>query len=232
MMLPFILRTVTAMFLFAGAAASQQAESSIRFNLFEYEGAYRERIFNFDEAYTAKFSIPVPIPFGISVPLRNDVKLIADGKPDGGAFVKFTFALESDDGDSDNRIFLEDVQIVTATIPIPTDVEDPKKLRLQLAAKLLREKMFPRDVEGFDDAEILAIEAYQFDGYLGVQLIGRYTNPTKGPMLVCMTANLNPDQPQSYLTVSHINLTLVPANSGEALQQAMSSRVANSLIYK
>ncbi len=102
MPVPSFARFLAALCFAFGATTALHAESSFKFNLFEFEGAYVQRIFNFDEEYASKYGITVPIPFSISVPIRSDVKMIADGKPDDGGFAKFTFAVE----DHGNLVFL------------------------------------------------------------------------------------------------------------------------------
>lgn len=235
MMPPFFLRSLAACIIVAGAATAQQNDSSFRFNLFDFEGVYVQTIFNFDEGYSEKTGILVATPFSISVPKRGDVTRIADGKPDGGAFVKFTFAVKGEasaDGDEPGLVLLENLQIITANIPLSTDAEDPRVARLRAAANLLRERVYPQAVAGFENAEILAVEEYQFSNYQGVQLIGRYIDSTIGPMMLRLTANLNPNEGASYVTIANINLTLAPVTGGETLMQTITARTVNSLVYK
>ncbi|MFT6656907.1 hypothetical protein [Maritalea sp.] len=231
---PF-LRVLAISVLLTGAAVAQNSEGNISFNLFEFEGVYVQTIFNFDEGYTEKTGVAVATPFALSVPKRNDVKRIADGKPDGGAFVKFTFAIEAEadtGGDNQDLVFLENIQIIPANIPMPVDVDDPSSARVKMAAALLRNNVFPQAVQGFQNAEILAIEEYEFKDYKGVHLIARYADPSIGPMMLRLTANLNPKQSAGYITIANINLTLAPVSGGETLLQTLSAQVANSLIYK
>ena len=206
-------------------SASAQVSGSVEFNLFNLEGVSSNRVFLFDEGYAQQYEIEVPVPFSLSVPNQDQIELIADGRPDGGAFVKFTFAT------GEPRQFVENIQVVTATIPMGEGTEDPAAARLQLSASLLQERVFPVAVQGFDNAEILAIEVFEFEGYAGVHLIGRYTDPAIGPMLLRLTAHPNPTRPESYLTVANINLALVPVTDGDTLRRSLSSQVANGLTY-
>ena len=217
-----ILAIILTVFGLSGAA---HAQGSVTFNLFELEGLSTSRIFLFDDAYTQQYGIPVPAPFSLSVPDRDEITLIADGQPDGGGFVKFTFAV------GEPRQFLENIQVVTASIPMAEDAEDPAAARLQLSVSLLRDRVFPVAVQGYADAEILAIEVFDFQGHTGVHLIGRYTDPAIGPMLLRLTSHPNPSRPESYLTIANINLSLVPVTDGETLRQSLSAQVANSLTY-
>ena len=211
----------------AGFANGVQAQGSgeAGFNLFDLEGAATNRVFLFDDGYTEDYGIEVPVPFSLAVPNQDGVELIADGQPDGGAFARFTFVT------GDPRQFVENIQVVTATIPMPEEAEDPQAARVEMSAALLRDRVFPVAVQDFEGGEILAIEAYEFDGYVGVQLIGRYTDPEIGPMLLRLAAHPNPEAPASYVTVANINLTLVPVTDGETLRRSLSSRVANSLAF-
>jgi hypothetical protein len=209
-----------------GAALAQSASAQIDFNLFEFEGLYLEQAFNFDDTYTERFGIDVPVPFSVSVPNRDGVVLIADGAPDGGAFVKFTFAT-----DTEPRQFLENIQVVTASIPMAEEAEDPATARIQIAARALQEQVFPQAVEGFDEPQILAIEQINFGDVVGVHLVGTYGDPAIGPMVVRLTMMLNPDAPESYFTISNINATLVPVVDGETLAASLTGRVLNSWVY-
>lgn len=210
----------------AGAALAQSASGQIEFNLFEFEGLYVERAFNFDDSYTEQFGIDVAVPFSVAVPDRDGVVLIADGQPDGGAFVKFTFATEAEP-----RQFLENIQVVTASVPMAESTEDPMTTRIQIAARALQEQIFPQAVAGFDDPQILAIEQIDFGDVTGVHLVGTYGDPAIGPMMVRLTMMLHPDRPEGYFTISNINLSLVPVNDGETLAASLTGRVLNSWVY-
>lgn len=210
----------------SGAAVSQETTGSIDFNLFEFEGLYTGQNFNFDEDYTERFGIPVVVPFSIVVPNRDGVVLIADGRPDGGAFVKFTFAT-----DTDPRQLLENIQVVSASIPMAEGAEDPMQTRLQIAANALREQIFPQAVAGYEDPQILAIEQINFGDVVGVHLVGTYADPSIGPMAVRLTMMLHPDHPESYFTIANINLTLVPVNDGETLAASLTGRILDSWVY-
>lgn len=210
-----------------GAALAQGASAQIDFNLFEFDGLYVGQAFDFDDSYTERFGIEVPVPFSVSVPNRDGVVLIADGAPDGGAFVKFTFAT-----DTEPRQFLENIQIVTASIPMAEDAEDPAMTRIQISARVLQEQVFPQAVAGFDNPQILAIEQINFGDVVAVHLVGTYGDPGIGPMMVRLTMMLNPDGPESYFTISNINTTLVPVVDGETLAASMTGRVLNSWAYQ
>lgn len=218
---------LATLLLIAGLAqgASAQVSGSVEFNLFELEGAVSNRVFLFDEGYEEQYGVEVPVPFSISVPNQQEVELIADGQPEGGAFARFTFVT------GDPRQFVENIQIVTATIPFLPEAAEPDRARVESAAWLLREQAFPVAVQGHQGGEILAVEIYEFNGHLGAQLIGRYTDADLGPMLLRLTAHPNPNGAASYITVANINLSLVPVVDGETLRQTLSGRVGNSLTY-
>jgi hypothetical protein len=220
-----ILLTVLATLLALSGTARAQSSGSTEFNLLNLPDAATNRVFLFDDGYAQQYAIEVPVPFSLSVPNQDQVALIADGQPDGGAIVALTFAT------GEPRQFVENIQVVSATIPMAEEVEDPQGARLQLSASLLQEQVFPVAVQGFDDAEILAIEVFEFAGHMGVHLIGRYTDAAIGPMLLRLTAHPNPARPESYLTMANINLSLVPVTDGDTLRRSLSSRVANGLTY-
>jgi len=209
-----------------GVALAQSASAQIDFNLFEFDGLYIERAYNFDDSYTERFGIDVPVPFSVAVPDRDGVELIADGQPEGGAFVKFTFAT-----DTEPRQFLENIQVVTASISLAETAVDPTLTRIQIAARVLQEQIFPQAVAGFDDPQILAIEQIDFGDVTGVHLVGTYGDPAIGPMMVRLTMMLHPDRPEGYFTISNINLSLVPVSDGETLAATLTGRVLNSWVY-
>ncbi len=222
----FILAITLATLGLSGAALAQDTDPA-PFNLFELDGAYANRIFLFDEVYTEEHGIDVPVPFSVSVPAQDPVELIADGEPGGGGFAKFTFAV------GDPREFVESVLIVPTPLPMgPEDAEDPDRARVETASAVLRDVIFPQVSSGLAGAEMLALEAYPFDGYMGAHLIARYTDDELGPMLMRLTAHPNPAGEQSYVTISAINLSMVPVTNGETLLQSLSTRVANSLTYR
>ncbi len=203
------------------------SSQTVDFNLFEIEGLTTSRIFEFDAGYTERFGIPVPLPFTIHVPTHDDIELIADGRPDGGAFVKFTFATRAEP-----RQFVENIQIVTATIPMAETSPDPLAARIQISANALREQVFPQAVAGFQDPQILALEQINFGTVQGVHLVGTYTDPAVGPMAVRLTMMLHPDRPEAYFTISNINLTLLPITDGPTLAASLTGRVLNSWVYQ
>ena len=221
-----ILRSILTAGALALAGAASAQEASVEFNLFSYEGAYRAQDFHFDARYTERFGIEVPVPFSVSVPERGDVALIADGQPDGGAFVKFTFAT-----DTEPRQFLENIQVVTVSIPMAEEAEEPLRTRVAIAAQVLQERLYPRAVEGFEEPRMLAVEQIDFGDVTGVHLIATYTDPAIGPMLLRLTAMLHPDQPESYVTISNINLDLVPVEDGDTLAATLTGRLLDSWVY-
>lgn len=212
------------------AAQTATAEGEFSFNLFEFSGVTLSDIYTFDDGYTERFGIAVPVPFRLEVPRRDGLGVIADGRPDGGGFVKFTFYVETDAG---GREFLENIQVVTATIPLQPQAEDPAEARINAMIDLVQNQVFPRAVEGFQSPEILAIEEIPLgpDVPNAIQLIGRYIDPPLGQMLLRIVAMPHPAQAESYVTVSNIRLALVPVQDGETLRQSMTGQVMESWDY-
>ncbi|WP_071674205.1 hypothetical protein [Nioella nitratireducens] len=222
----FILALTLAAFGLSGAALAQDSDPA-PFNLFALDGAYANRIFLFDEVYAEDHDVEVPVPFSVSVPAQDPVEVIADGEPGGNGLAKFTFAV------GDPRAFLESVLIVPTPLPMAADdAQDPVRARVETASAVLRDVIFPQVSQGLAGAEMLALEAYPFEGYMGAHLIARYTDAELGPMLLRLTAHPNPVGAQSYVAISAINLSMVPVTNGETLLQSMSTRVANSLTYR
>lgn len=219
------IRAITIVLSMVHSATAEEAKTSFKFNLLEYKGLYVSKVFTFDENCSKKFGIPIKLPFKVSVPTRKDIKIIADGKPEGGGIVKFTFYIEN----QAEKILVENIQIINATLPIPQIAEDNTLLRIQMAAKLLRESLFASYTKKYTNSKILSVEKYEFKNNLGVELIGRYTGLSGDPMLLRATAHLNPNYAESLITIANINLNLVPVKNNVTLRKSITAKIANSL---
>ena len=120
---------------------------------------------------------------------------------------------------------------MTVSIPMAEEAEDPPRTRVAIAAQVLQEQLYPRAVEGFEEPRMLAVEQIDFGDVTGVHLIATYTDPAIGPMLLRLTAMLHPDQPESYVTISNINLDLVPVEDGDTLAATLTGRLLDSWVY-
>lgn len=206
---------------------AQAQEASIRFNLFSYEGAYLNRIFRFNADYTAKYNIPIEVPFALQIPMRKDIELIADGRPDGG-IAKFTFATKDPSG----RQFVENVHVVTARFPIPPGSDDPMPIRLRTAAKALTESAFPSAIQGFSDAKIISTREIAVNGLRAAEVLATYMDPSNGPMVLQLVAIPHPARAESYFIVHNISRTLVPMSGPEQLPETLGGRVLDSFTYE
>ncbi|KAE9632438.1 hypothetical protein [Parasedimentitalea maritima] len=223
--MPF--RSIVGLVFILGLAQPAPAQdANISFNLFSYEGAYLNRIFRFDADYTAKYNIPIEVPFALQIPVRNDVKLIADGKPSGG-IVKFTFATK----DPSERKFIENFHVVGASFPIPQDSNDPMPIRLRTAAKALTQSAFPSAVREFTDAKIISTREIMVNGLRAAEVLGTYTDPANGPMVLQLVAVPHPNRAESYFIVHNISRTMVPMSGPEQLPETLGGRVLDSFTY-
>jgi len=218
---------ITALALLGFAPAAQSQDASFSFNLFSYEGAYLNRIFRFNADYTAKYNIPIDVPFALQIPVRSDVEVIADGRPSGG-IVKFTFATKDPSG----RKFIENFHVIDASFPIPLGSSDPMPIRLQSAAKALTQSAYPSAVQGFTDAKIISTLEIAVNGMRAVELLGTYTDPSNGPMVLQLVAIPHPDRAESYFILHNINRTLVPMSGPEQLPETLGGRVLDSFTYE
>jgi len=221
-----LLGIFTALGISSGSQA-QDTSDTFSFNLFSFEGAYVNRVFNFDADYTAKYGIPIEVPFAVEIPVRQDIELIADGKPSGG-IVKFTFAAKSPEG----RKFVENLHIVGATFPIPQGGEDPMLARLKSAAKALNQSAFPAAVQGYSDVKMIGTREIAVNGMRAVEILGRYQDPDNGSMVLQLVAIPHPDRAESYFIVHNISQTLVPLSGPEQLPETLGGRVLDSFSYK
>lgn len=222
---------LTAFALLIGATSAPWAETSgagsITFNLLSYEGVYLNRIFRFDAGYTEKYGIPVPVPFVLEVPIRQDVELIADGRPSGG-LVKFTFATK----DTEPRAFIENFHVVGAVFPRQGEGTEAQTARQEIAARALINSAFPAAIKGFSQAKILTNRAIEVNGIAAVEVIGTYQDPANGPMVLRLVALPHPDRDESYFVIHNISQTLVPITGPEQMPQTLGGRVLNSFTYE
>lgn len=222
---------VWALALIAGlmepAKAQEAGQGQIAFNLFSYEGAYLNRIFRFDAEYTAKYGIPVPVPFAVEIPVRQDVALIADGKPAGG-LVKFTFATKPEE----TREFIENFHVVDAVFPLLGEGTEATHARHQRAAQALVQSAFPAAVKGYREAKILKTGVININGLAAVEVIGTYIDPGIGPMALQLVALPHPQQGQSYFVIRNINRSLVPMSGPEQLPETLGGKTLGSFRYE
>jgi hypothetical protein len=222
-----LIAVITVFSLLGLAPAAKSQDASLSFNLFSYEGAYLNKIFRFNADYTAKYNIPIDVPFALQIPIRKDVELIADGRPSGG-IVKFTFATKDPSG----RKFIENFHVVDASFPIPQDSSDPMPVRLRTAAKALTQSAYPSAVQGFADAKIISTLEIAVNGMRAVELLGTYTDPSNGPMVLQLVAIPHPDRAESYFILHNISRTLVPMSGPEQLPETLGGRVLDSFTYE
>lgn len=206
---------------------AQDTSATFAFNLFSFEGAYINRVFTFDAAYSKKYGIPIAVPFAVEIPVRDDIELIADGKPSGG-IVKFTFAAKSPQG----RKFIENIHIVDASFPIPQGSDDPMLARLKSAAKALNQSAFPAATRGFTEIKMIGTREISVNGLRAVEVLGRYSDPHNGPMVLQLVAIPHPDRAESHFVTHNISQTLVPLSGPEQLPETLGGRVLSSFRYK
>ncbi|NIZ61050.1 hypothetical protein DL239_08685 [Sedimentitalea sp. CY04] len=222
------IRTIIGLSLFLPLAPVAQAQDTgVSFNLFSYEGAYFNKIFRFDADYTAKYDIPIKVPFALEIPVRRDIELIADGRPDGG-LVKFTFATKAPEG----RRFVENFHVANATFPIPEGSIDPMPIRLRTAAQALAHSAFPNAVKGFTNAKVISSREISVNNMRAAEVLGTYTDPVNGPMILQMVAIPHPDRAESYFVLHNISRTLVPMDGPKRLPETLGGRVLSSFTYE
>ena len=54
-------------------AQTASAEGTFSFNLFDFAGVTLSDVYTFDDSYTERFGIEVPVPFRVDVPRRDGV---------------------------------------------------------------------------------------------------------------------------------------------------------------
>lgn len=183
-------------------------------------------------SFTEQFGVPVPAPVGILVPRHDDLHVRALAVPDNGALMVFVFS--QDARDERDRVFLEDLQITDATIPLLSDQENPARARIRASVALLEEQVFPQWAGRYENAEILTIETIALGNVPGaVQLIARYFDQEFGANMLLRAVILpHPNQEASYMAVATIDLDLVPVVDGNTLAASLSGRVLSNWRYQ
>lgn len=156
----------------------------------------------------------VIIPFQVHAP--RDARLLrrVDGKPDGGAFVKFSYGLPAEAGAA--PVLLESLQITTARLLCHLGQDDPTLARM---------------VEGKSAPEILTVEAITLGETPALHLIRRFVDPLIGATLLRIVALPHPYQDESMVAVAMINLTNVPVHDGATLAQSLTGTILASWRY-
>jgi len=199
------------------------ATAGAGFNLFDDAGPYTTEVLHIG----ATDDVAVPAPFWIDVPMRDDISLTtADPVPEG-PILELTFSADPDDA---GLILLESFRVVGAGIPIFGSDEGAVDIRRRMAGQILEQLAFPAETQGFDDATILTRERFDVGNVHGVEIVGTYTDPVQGPMLLRMVALPHPTQLASYVAVSRISLTFVPVVDG-VFDDTLTGRIVTSWRY-
>ncbi|MEX3017223.1 hypothetical protein [Gymnodinialimonas hymeniacidonis] len=188
--------------------------------------------YTYDEGITERFDIDVPVRFRVYVPRFDGVTVRDFLLPDGGAFAAFQFTYVSDET-TEQGLFLENFQVTTANIPMAAEADDPLQMRADLAAQLLREQIFPSAIGAFPEGELLVLERVELGNVPNaVQMIGSHIRPESGGReLVRAVIFPHPDQVESLMAVSRINLTLVPAVDAETLAASITGHMMSEWEY-
>ncbi|MBF9042408.1 hypothetical protein HKCCE4037_03670 [Rhodobacterales bacterium HKCCE4037] len=212
-------------------AQSTQATGSVTFDYFSDAALTVSDTYTFDNAFSEQYGVEVPVPFRIDVPRRDEVGVQTALMPEGGAFMGYTFFIPGPDGSP--AVFLENLQFTNATIPVMADQPDPDAARAQAMAGLLENEVFPAVSAGFERPEILTLELAPNPPVPGaVHMVARmYDAQYDDTMLVRAMILPHPDQAESLLAVSMINLDEVAANDLETLLATLSGRVLASFEY-
>lgn len=207
--------------------AAQVAEDYI-----SRQGIIFSDTYTFDDGFAAEFDVDVPVPFRLLVPQFSGVSTGTFLQPDGGAFVAFVFT-HMIDADAGIEAFLENLQVTDAIIPMVPEAQDPEQSRVELTAQLLREQVFPNAIGSFPEAELLVLEQIELGNVSNaVQMIGSHIRPETGAReLVRVVIFPHPDQPESLMVMSRLNLSLVPAVDGDTLAASITGRILSRWEY-
>lgn len=189
-------------------------------------------IYYLNQAFAENYNVDVSAALRVLVPQHDGLHVQAIAVPDGGALMAFVFSQAGDT--PEERLFLEDLQVTGAVIPLFADSADLIHERRLIAAQLLEEDAFPRMTEGYERAEIFAIEAVELGNAQGaLQLVAGYYDHNFDENIMLRVVILpHPAQAESYMAVATINLDRVPVANAEGLAATVSGRVLSSWLYE
>lgn len=189
-------------------------------------------IYNVDQAFAETYDIPVLANTRLLVPNHTDLHVRAVAAPDGGAILAFVFSKPGET--REQLVFLEDLQVTNAVIPMYADSSDPVHERRLTAARLLEEEIFPQWASRYEGAEIFAIEAIELGNVPdALQMIAGYYDPDFDDNIMMRAVILpHPSQPESYMAVATINLDELPVTDAATLAATISGRVISSWQYQ
>lgn len=187
--------------------------------------------FVLDDAFATQYNTPVPASATFNLPQHPGMYIQPVFAPGGGTIMAFYFLLDA--RDSADRMFLEDLQVVSLNIPMQPDAEDPVGARMVNAAQLLEQQVIPDWGARMQNIEFFGIEAVPLGSVQNaVQLVAAYVDPeTNSNMLVRFVAMIHPEQEDGYFLVARINADLVAVTDPATLAASLTGRVLSSWQY-
>ncbi len=188
--------------------------------------------YTFDDDFASEHGVEVPVDFRLSVPRRSGIEVQTTLLPDGGAFVGFSFV--SEPTGNFGAFFLESMQMTDATIPLLAEESDPSQARVRVAAGLLENDFWAANFANAPEARILTVEQIELGTVPNaVQLIGTYYDAEYDDQMMVRAVILpHPDQPESLLALTQINLDVIPVRDGDTLAATTSGRILTEFEYR
>lgn len=203
-------------------ATSEATGPSTSFNLFALDGFGSFRIFDFNADYTARFGIPVPTPFRLSLPQNDNLELISDGAPDSG-FASFTWVANVDG----QRTFVENIRVFSAEWPLSDNIESREADILAL----IRDRIFARATAQFGGGQLVGWGGGDIGGTRALQAAGTYVDPTWGPMVLRIVAIPNTRDATSYFLMNSVSVDMVPIVHIDQLRSTLGGQTILSFRY-
>jgi hypothetical protein len=229
MRLNSFLATILTGTVFATSSRAQDATAEATFTVLTLEGFEIANIYTIDAAYSEKTGRVVPVPFEVQVPIHDDVDLIAEGQPNVGV-IKFTFATKAPT--ETERRFIENVHVMTATLTAHPDADDPMLSRLQGAATMIEQQVFPQAMGGYTDPNWVGVREIALNGLRVAEGIATYTDPVNGRMGIRMLAIPSIASDDAYVVLNNFSLTLVPIDKPDEMAQTLGGRTLSSWTFK
>ena len=121
---------------------------------------------------------------------------------------------------------------MTATLTAHPDADDPMLSRLQGAATMIEQQVFPQAMGGYTDPNWVGVREIALNGLRVAEGIATYTDPVNGRMGIRMLAIPSIASDDAYVVLNNFSLTLVPIDKPDEMAQTLGGRTLSSWTFK
>lgn len=200
----FLSTATLAMALFGasiGTSMAQDAQPSIKFNLFEATGVTLSTIINLDEEFAAKNEgLEIRAPFKIHVTQQDGITPLYNvGDGTTGEILKISFTTGDRNTPISERKLVENIRFVSMSLPL-----GDQSARLESLADLIGSQIYIAAVDGYEQNEYIGAKSSTFGDLVVIEAVGKYIDPSLGLMFLHIVGYPNPNDANSIFAVSSI----------------------------